>query len=198
MRGEVASEELKTMQSLQGEYVCKLYGACEFTDEMHGEQLWLVMEYIEGGDLHNFLDKYGGPIPKELQLSFFIQATKALATLHNAPSPIMHRDIKSLNFLVQNNTKLLLTDFGISKAVVLTTLETDTIGTYRWVAPEIVTSNKRQWSEKADIYSLGMVFYEIVTGKFPYCEETNNYNILDKIKSGILPALSPDCPKVCA
>jgi serine/threonine protein kinase len=185
-------KELTMMQNLLSEHICKLYGACLF----NSCEAWLVMEYIDGGDLHHYLNKYGGPLPRDIQLSFFIQATKALHSLHTAPTVILHRDIKSLNFLVQNKTKLLLTDFGLSKAKSHLNTSSVTVGTVRWAAPEIVSTSKPQWSEKADIYSLGMVFYEIVTQTLPYQDESSLTSILKKIKTGVLPKLPPDCPKV--
>jgi serine/threonine protein kinase len=135
-------KEFKAMRRLPSEHLCKVYGGCWVNN---GEEVWMVMEYVDGGDFHNFLQKYEGALPQELQLSFFVQTTKALAALHHhAPSPVLHRDIKSLNFLVQNKSKLLLTDFGLSKAKSFINSSTFTINTVRWAAPEIVTTNKPQ------------------------------------------------------
>lgn len=111
------------------EHLCKVYGGCWESSE---EEVWMVMEYVEGGDLHNFIQKHEGPIPRSLQLSFFLQATRALSSLHSAPSPLLHKDIRPHNFLVKkcnNSWKLLLTDFGLSKAHFFIHSTTFTIGT---------------------------------------------------------------------
>jgi serine/threonine protein kinase len=155
---EEICKEFKTMQSMQFENICKVYGGCLINNNK-SKEVWLVMEYVDGGDLHTFLKNNEGPLPNELQLSFFMQATKALAALHLAPSPILHRDIKSLNFLVQNKSKLLLTDFGLSKAKSLTNSSTFTVGTVRFAAPEIVATKKPHWSESADIYYVSLIFF---------------------------------------
>ena len=74
-------KEFKTMQSVPFENICKVYGGCLVNN---GEEVWLVMEFVDGGDLHNYLKNLEKPLPIDLLLSFFIQATKALASLHNA------------------------------------------------------------------------------------------------------------------
>jgi eukaryotic-like serine/threonine-protein kinase len=160
-------KELKTMASLRFQNICQVHGGCVIDDQ----EIWLVLEFVEGGNLHNFLSNFDGPLPHDLQLSFFIQAAKAINYLHTSPSPILHRDIKSHNFLVRDKSKLLLTDFGLSKAVELVVPKTLTIGTLNWAAPEVVINSK--WSEKADIYSLGMVFFEIVSHEIPFQNDTN-------------------------
>lgn len=195
---EIFKELTTIMQHHHTEHICKVYGGCIVFSENGGPEAWLVMEYADGGDLHTFLTTYNGPLPEDLRYSFLCQATKALASLHNAPTPILHRDIKSLNFLVQlKDCKLLLSDFGLSKAKELIASVTSTIGTVRWAAPEILETNKPQWSEKADIWSLGMVFYEIVTQNLPYHEEFIT-SVITKVKAGTLPDIPSTCPKVCS
>jgi serine/threonine protein kinase len=191
---EEMCKELSAAQVMHCEHICKVYGYCVINNY---EQVWVVMEFVDGGDLHNFVmkSKNGGSLPHTLQLSLCIQATKALASLHYSRSPILHKDIKSLNFLIQREkSKLLLTDFGLSRAKSLTT-SSFTINTVRWLAPEVIGTNVPLWSEKSDIYSLGMVFYEIVTRTLPYQEDSNLNNIIKKIKTGVLPKFPADCPK---
>ena len=190
------NSELSIIQSIQSSnthvpHICKVYGFCLLNDD---NEAWLVMEYIDG-NLHDYSEKHG-PLPLDLQFSFCIQATRALMTLHNHTPPILHRDIKSQNFLVRNDSKtLLLTDFGLAKHKFSTQVNDYTTGTVRWVAPEIINS-PGMWSEKSDIYSLGMVMYEIMEQKFPYHDESDFRRIIECIKKGIPPTLSATCPKV--
>jgi serine/threonine protein kinase len=177
------------MASLRFPRICQVYGGCVINDK----ELWVVLEFVEGGNLHNFLFNFAGPLPHDLQLSFFIQAAIAINYLHTSPSPILHRDIKSHNFLVRDKSKLLLTDFGLSKAVELVTSQTHTLGTLRWAAPEVVSDSK--WSDKADIYSLGMVFFEIVSREIPFQNNTNLFQIAKGIKKGTRPKIPDSCPK---
>jgi serine/threonine protein kinase len=175
-------KELKTMASLRFQNICQVHGGCVINEK----EIWLVLEFV-GGNLNYFLSNFDGPLPHDLQLSFFIQAAKVINFLHTSPSPILHRDSKSHNFLVQDKSKLLLTDFGLSKAVELVTSQTYTLGTLRWAAPEVVSDSK--WSEKADIYSLGMVFFEIVSREIPFQNNLNLMQIAKGIKRGTRPKI---------
>jgi serine/threonine protein kinase len=178
------------MASLRFQHICQVHGGCVINDK----EVWLVLEFVEGGNLQDFLSNFGGPLPHDLQLSFFLQAAKAINYLHASPSsPILHRDIKSPNFLVRDKSKLLLTDFGMSKATELTS-QTTTIGTLRWAAPEVLSCNSN-WSEKADVYSLGMVFFEIVSREIPFQGDENFLHIAKGIKKGTRPNIPDSCPK---
>jgi serine/threonine protein kinase len=156
------------------------------------KEVWLVLEFVEGGNLNDFLIEFG-PLTQELQLSFFIQAAKSINYLHSSPSPILHRDIKSSNFLIRDKSKLLLTDFGLSKAAEFVTSQTLN-GTLKWAAPEVLSESPK-WSEKADIYSLGMVFFEIVSCEIPFKGDKNLMGIAKKILNGTRPIIPDSCPK---
>jgi eukaryotic-like serine/threonine-protein kinase len=179
------------MAPLRFQYICQVHGGCVVNDS----EVWLVLDFVEGGNLHDFLVSASCLLSWDMQLAFALHATYAVNYLHNCRSPILHRDIKSHNFLVQNGNKLLLTDFGLSKTKETVTRQTATIGTMNWAAPEILSSEP-EWSEKADIYSLGMVFYELITGEIPYKGETNLFGLQKKIKNSILPPLPSNCPEV--
>jgi serine/threonine protein kinase len=175
------------MASLRFTHICEVYGGCIISHE----EVWLVFELVEEGDLKSFLTEFG-PLSRELQLSFFIQAAKAINYLHTLPSPILHRDIKSSNFLVKDKSKLILTDFGLSKEAENVT-QTDAIGMLRWAAPEVLSDSN--WSEKADIYSLGMVFFAIISCETPFKEDRNVNHIVKKIEDGTRPVIPDSCPK---
>lgn len=102
--------EIDTMANLNSEYVCKIFGGCVVNED----EIWIVMELIDGGDLYNFLTS-SPPLSYFQQISFCIQIAQAVNYLHSQSSPILHRDIKSFNFLVKNKTQLILTDFGTTK-----------------------------------------------------------------------------------
>jgi serine/threonine protein kinase len=187
-------DELEIMASLRFQHICQVLGGCV----INGKEVWLVLEYVDGGNLREFItnSQFGSP-SWELQLSFATQATKAVNYLHSAPSPIFHRDIKSYNFLVRSSSKqLLLTDFGLAKAKQRVNSNTATTGTLKWAAPEVL-SIKPVWSEKADVYSLGMVLFEIISGQIPFQAETNIRQLLSNIEAGIRPNIPDTCPKVC-
>jgi serine/threonine protein kinase len=85
-----------------------------------------------------------------------------------------------------------LTDFGLSKAVELVTSQTLTLGTLRWAAPEVLSDSK--WSDKADIYSLGTVFFEIVSCEIPF-QNNNLLQITKGLERGTRPKIPESCPK---
>lgn len=92
--------------------------------------------------------------------------------MHTNIPPVIHRDLKSLNILIAckegdpvNNSILKISDFGISKSFETTT-QTGFIGTYQWMAPEVIMGEK--YSIKADIYSFGIIMWEILTRQTLY------------------------------
>jgi len=122
----------------------------------------MVFEFCERGSLFKVLAQ--GPISSKRKLSFMIQAASALSYLHSLTPPIIHRDVKSHNFLVTESWMLKLADFGESRFV--DTQMTGYIGSHAYMSPEIITS--QAYDTKADVYSLGIVLWEIVTQMRPY------------------------------
>lgn len=179
-------KEVETAAALHHKCISRVYGYCQVTDD----DLWLVLEYVEGGDLHKHLAK--GPLPWRVQIKFALDAARAVNYLHTRSPPILHRDLKAQNFLVQGDS-LLLTDFGMAK---IQAEISNTNSTCNWSAPEVLNENAK-WSNKSDIYSLGMVFYEITAQVMPYADEVDNFAIIRLIKSGNRPAIPSTCPKVC-
>jgi serine/threonine protein kinase len=141
---------------------------------------YLVMPYIPGGTLKRLLGK---PIPWKEAARFLIPLARALQFAHQ--QRIIHRDIKPSNILVTPSGEAMLTDFGIAK-ILLTTEDTSDltgsgvgIGTPAYMSPE--QSQGKEVDERADIYSLGVVFYEMVTGRRPYTADTPAAILLKQI-----------------
>lgn len=130
---------------------------------------FLVMEYLAGGTLKQRL---GRPIPWQNAVKLLLPITAALEYAHE--QKIIHRDIKPSNILLTQHGQPLLTDFGIAKI-----LETDEaftltgtgigVGTPEYMSPEQWTGSA---TAQSDIYSLGVVLYEMVTGRKPYTADT--------------------------
>jgi serine/threonine protein kinase len=176
------------MATLSCEHICKVYKGCIVGEK----EVWLILEFVNGGNLHQFLTGVV-PLSLERQLSFAIQATKAVQYIHNKTPPILHRDINSFNFLIKDNTTLLLTDFRSAKPNDFVTSQTATFGTLRWTAPEVLVDHPK-WSEKADIYSLGMVFFEIVSGgEIPFKQDISITTLIKNIVSGLRPKIPDSC-----
>ena len=127
--------------------------------------VYIVMEYAERGTLKSNLSKYG----KRLKLSerrilrYFVQILLALMHLHK--EQILHRDLKTENIFLSADGLIKLGDFGVSR-VLGNTLAATRAGTPHYVSPEIVGGEL--YAEKADVWSLGVVLYEMVMGKMPF------------------------------
>ncbi|GAB9473715.1 Serine/threonine protein kinase [Globisporangium polare] len=170
------------------------------------QNLVMVMEYKPGGDLLRALRRNGKQwtwATEKFRVAFGI--VKALAYLHGLHKPVIHRDIKSRNILVdERSLEPLLCDFGASCSVEnlgsVDFVTTDPAGTILWSAPEVIKA--QDYSEKADVYSFGVVLTELDTCKLPYKEEKDRTGrqvqairiarmvVDDQIK----PALTPECP----
>lgn len=142
--------EAAVMASLDHEYILPLIGYSIVGDT----EAWIITPVVEGGSLFSFIHS-NTQIGWNTRLQLALHAATAISYMHSRPDPIVHRDIKSSNFLVRDGTKLVLCDFGL--ASVKRELEVPHAGTPAYMAPELWTSKPATYTEKADIYSLGMV-----------------------------------------
>ncbi|MEK5039595.1 Stk1 family PASTA domain-containing Ser/Thr kinase [Sporosarcina sp. FSL K6-3457] len=134
-----------------------------------GELLYLVMEYVEGQTLKKFIQTNGPLAPKQA-LPIMRQLVSAISNAHH--NGIVHRDIKPQNILMDAEGNLKITDFGIAMALSATahTKTNSVIGTVHYLSPEQARGGMA--TKKSDIYSLGIVFYELLTGELPFSAET--------------------------
>lgn len=134
-----------------------------------GEILYLVMEYVEGQTLKEFIQS-NGPLAPEKALPIMRQLVSAISNAHH--NGIVHRDIKPQNILMDTDGNLKITDFGIAMALSATahTKTNSVIGTVHYLSPEQARGGMA--TKKSDIYSLGIVFYELLTGELPFSAET--------------------------
>ncbi len=125
---------------------------------------FICMEYVEGESLKEIIEKKG-PLPPETIADYAIQISSALLTAHK--NNLIHRDIKPQNILVTPEEKVKVTDFGIAKS--LTTDVTKTLnimGTAHYISPE--QAKGEVLDHRTDIYSLGIVLYEMLTADVPF------------------------------
>jgi serine/threonine protein kinase len=181
--------EVALMDSLAHEFILPVLGMTVVSDK----EAWIILPFVEGGNLLSLLHS-GTPLNWDIRLHFALQAATAISYLHTRPLPIVHRDIKSLNFLVKDGTKLLLCDFGL--AGVKQDLVHPLAGTPIYMAPELWRKDFKFYNEKADVYSFGMVLFEIATRHLPFTDLKNLPELKEKVLSGVRPEISFDCPKV--
>lgn len=128
---------------------------------------YIVMEYVEGITLKTYIEKKGRLSFKE-SVSIAIQVARGIEAAHN--KDIIHRDIKPQNIIISTEGKVKVTDFGIAKAISSNTVSSDVMGSVHYTSPEHARNG--QVDGRSDIYSLGIVMYEMVTGRVPFDGET--------------------------
>lgn len=161
---------------------------------------FMVMEYIDGPTLQKLLGKYPNGLPQNLAVSIFMQLADAIAYAHELG--IIHRDIKPGNVLITREGRPILTDFGLAWVVGTSRLtEAGTVfGTPAYMSPEMATGGKIE--RESDIYSLGIMLYEMVTGDIPFKGDTPSSVLNQHVKalpprpSSIAPGIEPRIEQV--
>ncbi len=132
-----------------------------------GNVYYIVMEYIDGITLKELINKKA-PFDNQEALSVAIQIASALEEAHK--NNIVHRDIKPHNILVTRDGDIKVTDFGIARAATSTTVNVESMGSVHYFSPEQARGGFVD--AKSDIYSLGIVLFEMVTGRLPFNGDT--------------------------
>jgi hypothetical protein len=128
-------------------------------------RLFIAMRYVEGGDLRDVLRD--GPLEPEQALSFCAQVAEALDAAHERG--LVHRDVKPSNVLLDARKHVYLADFGLMKSIVggtFSEVEARSLGTIDYIAPEQIRGE--EIDGRADLYSLGCLLYECLTGEPPF------------------------------
>ena len=173
MKAELITREIETMTKMHHPNIVQFLGYIE-------NPFIIILEYMPKGDLVKFIPK----LYKSEKIKLAKDILRGLIYLHNRkPYPLIHRDIKTSNILLTGAKTAKIADFGLSKFYTidknlssdnLTSLEsnyskselTNEVGTERYMAPEIL--NQKSYNYKADIYSCGVVLYELFENKFYY------------------------------
>lgn len=128
---------------------------------------FIVMEYVEGITLKTYIEKKVQLSFKEA-ISIAIQVARGIEVAHN--KNIIHRDIKPQNIIISTEGKVKVTDFGIARAASANTISSDVMGSVHYASPE--QARNGFVDNRSDIYSLGIVMYEMVTGRVPFDGDT--------------------------
>ncbi|MFJ7746990.1 Stk1 family PASTA domain-containing Ser/Thr kinase [Peribacillus sp. NPDC097295] len=158
------NREAQSATSLAHPNIVSIYDVGEENDIYY-----IVMEYVDGFTLKQYIQKYY-PIPVEKSLDIMKQITAAISHAHH--NGIIHRDIKPQNILIDNEGTVKITDFGIALALSATNItQTNAVlGSVHYLSPEQARGGMA--NKKSDIYSLGIVMFEILTGRLPFSGES--------------------------
>lgn len=155
--------EAKAVAKLSHQNIVNIYDFGTSDDLMY-----LVMEYVDGCTLKELITK-NGPLPIQQVLDYSIQICYGMAQAHS--HNIVHKDIKPHNIMIDRNHIAKITDFGIAQAInhLTVTHNSGVLGSAHYFSPE--QARGEQVSFESDIYSLGIVLYEMLTGKVPFTGE---------------------------
>ena len=169
---DIIYNEINIHSKLDHENIIKLYNVHE-----NNETIYIIMEYAENGNLFELIKKEKNGLSEDKAFEYFIQVVNAVYYLHN--NNIIHRDIKPENILIGANNKIKLCDFGWAKELTLENRSTF-CGTVEYMAPEIVENENYDYG--VDIWSLGILLYELLYGHSPF-KANNTKNVILNIKS---------------
>ena len=163
--------EIEIHSKFRHKNIVRLYGY--FFDQ---ERIMMILEYAARGTLADHLAK-SGPFNEQTASKYFKQIVSAIENVHS--HDVIHRDLKPSNILISLENTLLLSDFGF--AISGRAPEKSFVGTLDYIAPEIL--NGKSYGKEADIWSLGVILYELVSGKTPF-EEEDERNTVKRIIAG--------------
>ena len=138
------------------------------------QQGWIVMEFIEGESMRETLDAFPNGMPSDQAIPLFAQICAGVTYLHD--QGIVHRDLKPANIFIDSNFAK-IGDYGLSKYISASRRggQTESVGTFHYMAPEI---GKGEYGKEIDVYSLGIILFEMLTGNVPFDGESTQEIIL--------------------
>ena len=162
--------EVQIATQLRHENIISIYDAGIISGD--DDLAYFVMEYVPGGDLEGYLNSFINSdisMPIKTVLNLMKQISMGLNVLHSSNPPIVHRDLKLNNILLNYNACgdiiIKISDFGFAKEVTTNISDVDVVGTRPYMAPECF---KGKYSAQSDIYAVGVIFYKLITSHYPY------------------------------
>ncbi|KAL1343176.1 hypothetical protein AAHE18_09G210400 [Arachis hypogaea] len=173
-------QEVYIMRKVRHKNVVQFIGACT-----KPPRLCIVTEFMSGGSVYDYLHKRKGSFKFPTLLKVAIDVAKGMNYLHQ--HEIIHRDLKAANLLMDENGIVKVADFGVARVKAQSGVMTAETGTYRWMAPEVI--EHKPYDHKADVFSFGIVLWELLTGKLPYEYLTPLQAAIGVVQKGLRPTI---------
>eukprot|EP00002_Diphylleia_rotans_P011166 TRINITY_DN2212_c0_g1_i9.p1 TRINITY_DN2212_c0_g1~~TRINITY_DN2212_c0_g1_i9.p1 ORF type:complete len:1215 (+),score=208.65 TRINITY_DN2212_c0_g1_i9:52-3696(+) len=154
-------KEVQTLRELRHENIVIFLGA-----SVTSGSLYILTEYLSRGSLYQNLHNKSLSLSWETRMQMALDAARGMRYLHCRDPMIIHCDLKSPNLLVSENWVVKVADFGMSQTKSMVQMESRLIGTCEWMAPEVIRGDS--FDEKVDIYSFGIILWELLTRMKPY------------------------------
>ncbi|KAL5788926.1 hypothetical protein ACOSP7_005875 [Xanthoceras sorbifolium] len=174
------AQEVYIMRKVRHKNVVQFIGACT-----KPPSLCIITEFMSGGSVYDYLHKQKGVFKLPSLLKVAIDVSKGMNYLHQ--NNIIHRDLKAANLLMDENEVVKVADFGVARVKAQSGVMTAETGTYRWMAPEVI--EHKPYDHKADIFSFGVVLWELLTGKLPYEYLTPLQAAVGVVQKGLRPTI---------
>ncbi|KAJ4702200.1 putative Protein kinase [Melia azedarach] len=174
------AQEVYIMRKVRHKNVVQFIGACT-----RPPRLCIVTEYMSGGSMYDYLHRQKGNFELLSLLRVAIDISKGMNYLHR--NNIIHRDLKAANLLMDENGVVKVADFGVARVQAQSGVMTAETGTYRWMAPEVI--EHKPYNQKADVFSFGVLLWELLTGKLPYEDLTPLQAAVGVVQKGLRPTI---------
>ena len=175
--------EARLLCKLRHTNIIEFIGACATSSEF-----LIVMEICRNGSLRQVLRDESRSLSGKQVVRWSIEAARGMLYLHSRSPPVVHRDLKSVNLLIDSDNVLKVSDFGLARCKTSSYAYTQ-VGTWGWMAPEILENSP--YTERADVYSFGVVMWELLTRDEPW-KHMHPMQIMRAIDRGQRPVLTSD------
>ncbi len=179
---ERLKNEAVTLSKLKHPHIVTIY---DYIDCDEGT--FIIEELINGIPLNEYIKNESGPIPEHKAIKYMLQMLDAVGYMHS--KNVIHRDIKPGNFVITPDNEVKILDFGIAQMIDMPaphiTKPGTKVGTALYMSPQQVKG--QPLDRRTDIYSLGITFFQMLTGQHPYSNKLSEYEIYNKIINDPLP-----------